>query len=518
VHYQSNIWFLTAWGNKLAADPEMLKAVCVDIEGKPIEVPWLTDLKQKLPNYWGCTNAPYYRKYLHDQALAAVSGPVAGLHIDDHCGTAACASYAGGCFCEHCKTRFRRYLKERYTPQQLAALGVPEADSFDYAEYVRGFARTRKEYIDRRFRIPLHMPFMDFQARAERQLVGEIRTACEAATGRPLSFSANCGLPWPLHLADYGHLDTLCGEIELRASAGRPSDTAHLAYKVADGVRRPLASTGSGWDWAWVGAQNKPGLAKTWVAESYAFGHRLMAPHHQWAYTPEKGSHWWDCRTEDFAPIYRFIASHRALFDGFEPISDVALVFNTPAAYRGQDRSADVAAHLAAANAQYRVVVAGGDWVEERLTARALRGAKRVIVASSGMPDPKQQAVVDATARSARLIRWDGPASCDGKLPQSVRVVGGTRVWAVLRRNPTTGEVAVHLLNRDYVLDRDSVRTTGPLTVTIDNSLIGRRAFRSATRYSIPDGPDAVSLRTERGRITIAVPSLDLWSIVLLRP
>jgi hypothetical protein len=519
VHSQGSMWFLTAWGDKLAEDPELLKSVCVDIEGKPIEVPWLTDLKQKLPNYWGCTNAPYYREYLRKQALAATNGPVAGLHIDDHCGTAACASYAGGCFCWHCMAGFREYLMAHYTMSELAALGVNNVATFDYAAYVRRFATTRKEYVARLREIPLYVPFMNFQARSESALVGEIGAICEKAAGRSLSLSANCGLPSPLHLADYAHLDTLCGEIDLNASAGKPSDTAHYAYRVADAVRRPLAATASGWDWSWVGEKNKPGLVKTWIAESYAFGHRLMTPHHQWAYTAEKGTHWWDGRPEDFAPLYRFVAAHRDLFDGFEAVSDIVLVYNTPAAYRGHDRSTEAAGHLAAHNAQYRVVVAGGDWVDERVSRSALRSAKRVIVASSEMPDAKQATVIAGIEREGRLIRWDGPASCADKLPESVRVEGAANVWAVVRRNAANGEIAVHLLNRDYMMEKDAVRATGPVTVTIDRALLGRRSYRAAVAYSVPNTePSAAPVRSEGPRLVVTAPSLDLWSIVLLKP
>ena len=246
VHFQSSIWFLTAWGDKLAKDPELLKSVCVDIEGKPIEVPWLTDHKRELPNYWGCTTAPYYRAYIIKQALDATKGDFAGLHIDDHCGTAACASYAGGCFCAHCIAGFREYLKAHYTKPQLAALGVTDVETFDYAAYVRTFAKDRQEYNNKRFSIPLFMPFVNFEMQGEASLVGEVRAEVEKALGRTVSLSANCGLPSPMHLGDYQHLDTVCGEIELRADTGKPSDVSHLAYKVADAIRRPLAATASG--------------------------------------------------------------------------------------------------------------------------------------------------------------------------------------------------------------------------------------------------------------------------------
>jgi len=517
VHFQSTFWFLTAWGDKLAQDPELLKAVCVDVEGKPIEVPWLTDHKRALPNYWGCTNAPYYREYLRKTALEVTEGDFDGCHIDDHCGTAACASYAGGCFCQHCRAGFRDYLKTNYTPEQLARLGVTDVDTLDYLTYAQTLAPTREEYKQKCQSIALYMPFMTYQARAEAALVGEIRDLVTRTRGRAMSFSANTCLPSPLHMADYPHLDTLCGEISLNAGAGKPSGVAHVAYKVAEGLDRPLASTASGWDWAWIAESNKPGLVKTWVAESYAFGARLMAPHHQWCYTQEKGSHWWDGKTEDFAPLYKWVSTHRDLFDGFETLADVTVIFNSQAAYRGQDKHDEIGAWLASHNVQYRIAVAGGEWVPARLDAQELDAAQRVIVSSCDLLDEAQLQALAKVERAGKLIPWDGPAAVEGRLPQSVKVEGADNVWAITRANAQSGRVAVHLLNRNYDLTQDKTVPTGPLQVSLNKSFVPAALCTQALLYSVPGGaPVEIEMKQEGDFLRLQVPSVDLWSLIVL--
>lgn len=520
VRFQGSIWFLTAWGDKLAEDPELLRAVCVDIEGKPIEVPWLTDHRQALPNYWGCTTSPYYREYCKQRALEAVQGAVTGLHIDDHAGTAACASWAGGCFCESCIVGFRDFLRRNYTPEQLSAMGVRDVATFDYTEYVRGYATTRQEYLNVRWSIPLFVPYVSFEIEGEASLVGEIREACEAAVGRSLFLSANTCLPNPVQLGDYQHLDTLCGETDLHAGAGRPVDSAHFPYKLAEGLGRPLAATASGGDWAWVSANGKPGLVKCWTAESYAFGQRLMAPHHQWCYTPEKGTHWWDGRTEDFAPLYRWVADHPALLDGFETVSDTVLVFNAPACFRGADASPEVAGWLASHNVQYRCAVAGGDWVGERLDRASLLAADRVIVSSREGLDDDQRATLDAVRQAGKLIEWSGPESLGGLLPPSVEVTGdGGSVWATVRRNAATGEVAVHLLGRAYDLASDSVPPLAHVRVSIARRLLGDARLASAVAYAVPAGePRSLDLATDDDRVSFELPELGMWSVVVLTP
>jgi len=514
VRFQGTMWFLTAWGDALAKDARLLQSVCVDIEGQPIEVPWLTDHKHALPNYWGCTNAPYYRAYLRQRALDAVQGGVDGLHIDDHAGTAACAGYAGGCFCPHCTAGFREFLRAHVPPNRLSTLGIDDIGSFDYGEYARRYAKTRQEYIERRWSIPLFSAFMNFQVGAEAGLVGDIRAECEQALGYAIGLSANCCIPEPLHLGDYMHLDTLCGEIGLHAAEGRPSSSAHLSYKVADAIQRPLAATASGWDWAWIAEHDKPGLVKTWVAESYAFGHRLMAPHHQWAYTSEKGTHWWDCRTEQFAPLYKFVATHPELFDGYEALHEAVLILNSPAYYRGKDRSPEAAAFLAEHNVQYRVVVAGGDWVPERIGLRELQGTP-TIVCTEELLDERQREVLAQLEELGDLVRWAEPQSWEARGPGLIEVTGAGHVWALVRRNDATGDVVVHLLNRDYGLEADDVRSTGPLIVGILTERLGTGSFSRVTLYNVPGLQQVrVTPRVEGGRVLVKVPGVGLWGIV----
>ena len=91
--------------------------------------------------------------------------------------------------------------------------------------------------------------------------------------------SANAGLLWPNHLADYRALDFFSAEIEHGAADLRLTDRPLFAYRLADAMGRPLAATASGQDWAFVKEHGRSGLVRGWIAASYAAGHSLMAPH-----------------------------------------------------------------------------------------------------------------------------------------------------------------------------------------------------------------------------------------------
>ena len=108
--------------------------------------------------------------------------------------------------------------------------------------------------------------------------MAELRALAARIAGHPVPMGANAGLLWGPHLADYQSLDLFSAEIPHRAEARRFSDDPLVAYRLADAVGRPLASTASGGDWAFIKEQNLPGLVQGWIALSYAAGHGLMAP------------------------------------------------------------------------------------------------------------------------------------------------------------------------------------------------------------------------------------------------
>lgn len=62
IRCTGSMWCLTAGAENLAKDPALHDAVAKDIEGKPIEVPWLFDhVYQGQKTWFGCTNHPAFR-------------------------------------------------------------------------------------------------------------------------------------------------------------------------------------------------------------------------------------------------------------------------------------------------------------------------------------------------------------------------------------------------------------------------------------------------------------------------
>ena len=535
VRYLPAAAFRTAFKRMIDFDPDhFMDSVCRTLDGEPILVPWLWDHKHKdgHPAYWFCTNAPGYRTYLMHQVKLCVSTPVEGLHIDDYNGTAG-TDWRGGCFCRHCMAAFQAYLRTNVSPERLKECGVESLDGFDYGQWLRAKG-IRVDDFRRRVNhsLPLGPEYVKFQYDASAAWVGRIRTYAEGLQGHPLMLSVNSSASSDKSLVIAPQLTFFCGEVHHGGDKGGiPAPYAIWNFKLADAVGKRQVSTGSGGDWAYIDALEKPGLVRTWIAQDYAFGHQLMCPHRQWAYTKTKGTHWYQSKPEDYAHIYRWIQRHADLFDGYEAAANVALVYSTLAHGAQRNGAKEASDWLAEHNVPFHVLLAGGGLVDVELTREQLDRYDAVVVCEPTRLDGAQQAALDGAAKQGKLVTWDaGDKAIDADklyrlVPGQITVAGAEHVMAVPRVKPGAPPV-VHLLSRNYDKNADEVSIQTTVTLVLDKSLFGGKVFRQATLYAPPaafdakspgaSDPLAVDVKADGHFTTVRIPSLRLWGIVKL--
>jgi hypothetical protein len=322
IRCTGSMWCLTPGAENIHKNPALRAACAVDIEGKPVEVPWLFDhTYEGTRTYFGCTNHPEFQSLCRQRVRKAMAGKADGLHVDDHLGTAGAAWWQGGGFCDYCMSAFRAYLKEHATREQLNTASVTDLEGFDYRALVREHAGTRAEYKKVQHRIPLMEMFLDFQAAAAAEHTRQLGLLAAEVTAKPVLLSANACIPNRAHEYVLKNLTHVVCEVNQNASAGTGKiDHAIEAYNLATRVRKPLAATASGWDWAYVKQQKCEELVRFWIALAYAHGQRFMVPHpkRQWCFNNELGTHWYAAPTEAYAPMYRFIRAQARWLDGFE--------------------------------------------------------------------------------------------------------------------------------------------------------------------------------------------------------
>jgi hypothetical protein len=485
------------------------QGLCRDIQGNPIKVPWLTDHQHKgIPFWWCCTNQPQFRQYLSERVVETVKKGAAGLHIDDHLGTAG-GLFAGACFCDRCVEGFRRYLAT-LPESEREKVGLHDLSTFDYRTYLLDWLKRqgdRKISIDKRPWYPL---WQTYHCREAARFMQELRELAAQTAQYSVPMSANAGLLWPLHLVDYKTLDFFSAEIEHGAAAQRFSDLPLMAYRLADAVGRPLTATASGQDWAYIKEHNLSGLVCGWIAAAYAAGNYVMAPHKQWCYTREKGTHWYAGPKEEFAPLYQFVRQHAQLFDGYETLADLGVILPHRSFLRDRERWFKLCSQLAAANLSYKLLLAGDELVDHPLSRDEIKATGALLLADQKDMTPSDRHILEAEGKMTLLFNSPEEAISAVKPAVCVSSPSSLRVLPRVKQ----GSAVIHLLNWDYDPARDRVRQVTHVKVIANLKILGLKGNVRCTLFA--PGKDSVNLRIDQG--AILVPELNQWAILLLEP
>lgn len=482
------------------------QGLCRDLEGKPYKVPWLTDHQHKgVPYWWCCTRQPLFRQYVTERVTDTLKAGAYGVHLDDHLGTAG-SLFTGGCFCDRCLAEFPAYLGA-LSKEELSRLEIPDPATFNFGPILKAWlAQKAGRKVQEH---PLWTHWRAYQLRDAASFMMELRALAARTAGRPVPMSANAGLLWPTHLSDYLAVDFFSAEIDHGASERRFLNSPLAAYRLADAVGRPLAATASGGDWAFIKEQNRPGLVQGWIALGYAAGNCLMTPVHQWCYTPAKGTHWYDGPKEKFAPLYRFVREHPALFDDYETYADLTVVFAHRTFCRDTAKVVKACNRLFATNLSYRIVLGGDEVVDHPLPAGLARDAQRLLVIEPKdfLPaDQKLLAAVPARRRQA------GVEQAIAEVNPAARLVRPAPVRLLPRVKKDSA--VVHLLNWNYDPASDTVPPLQDVRVQLRLRALG---VAGATRCRLyRPGTPPLSLPIAHGKVR--VPELGLWAILELQP
>ncbi len=534
IRYCSNIWMLTATSEILAADPSLRQAVCLDVNNHPIVPPWLRDRVHKgVPSYWGCTNHPRFRRHLRDQVTFAILAGAEGLHLDDHVGTAnvwfspAWLSLARlglvgppGCFCDFCMQGFRDYLGDKYSPDELREKDIDDAGSFDYHEMIRRVADDLQGFMKayERGEVPLMEDFLTFQLKAAARLVEELGGLAEKLRGKRIPVSANSSNLDPRHLVDSPYLECFVAEISHHAQEGRIPTRAIFAYKLADALGKPVAATADGGDWAHVKERNLTGLVKLWVVLSYAFGHRLMPPHNQWCYTHEKGTHWYKGPMKEYAPLYRFVRNNADIFDGYEALEQVGVIYSNLAYRQGERAVHDACRGLLRANVPFGLVLAGDDWLISRLAEEESSRFELIVVPEPTLLDGEQRRVIDKWVADGRAIPWVNEKNVLERVEPLTSLESASKVWMLPRKIPGRQDAPVvcHVVNWSYNASTDRMNRQSHVRVHVANKLFGRKKARNVTLLSPEREPTELSFEIRPDGISLTIPEVNLYGILRL--
>ncbi|MBN2328040.1 MAG: hypothetical protein JXR73_12880 [Candidatus Omnitrophica bacterium] len=513
MRYCGSVDFLVDFAGFIDYAPDdFMEAVCRDLEGAPLQVPWLWDHKHKgHPAYWFCFNHPTYQKYLLDQAERVCLAPVDGLHIDDYSGTSHCSEFNGGCFCPYCMEGFRGYLQKKYSDQELLDLGISSIQSFDYGQHLKNKGFTPDDFKRYRKEDPLRKHFQDFQNEQMKTRISAVYSHAENLRGKPLVRSVNSSASSPRTVIPSPIIDYFCGEIPQHASRQTVGAEPVFVYKMVEALGDRQTATASGHDWAWIKANEKPGLVRAWIAQTYAHGSVFMAPHRQWCYTQELGTHWWSGKPQDFAFLYRFVRANAHLLDEYISLSNLAAL---------------------CANSDFNAMKQCSTALTDANIPHDLLYTPEANLAPKNAPlENKYQAVlVSSNAKSqadwlkdsgVQIIEWDGLPSIPQAFQQWIVTNKPDYVRVSLRYKPEQPDAPLvcHVLNQNYQPDADSI-APGDITVAIAQPLLshgGKSQISRAIIHEPNKESRTVDVQSSDSAVSFSIDQIGLWAIVELQ-
>lgn len=518
---------------RLMEDPGLREAACLDFNLRPITPGWQAGRNHKgFPLTLFCSNHPRYRAFIrHLMFMYFETGPD-GVFVDDSGGTPV--SYkSGGCFCPYCMTRFRGYLRDKYTPAQWLALKLGDLDAFDYREVVRQHAADAAELTAARKRqeIPLDADFADFLRISDAELFQSLHSMADRQSGRHVLMSWDNFNFGSSRLAYYPTIDVLAPELTFRnfTSGHRTGDADYppgivLLNRLSDALGKWYSPIPAPPTWTVVKAGNLTGMVRLWIAATYANGGLPRYPRRGWCKMGKGGEiEWYDAPKAEFEPLYDFVRTHRDLLDGYENIAQVGVL--------SSEQSADisgpagvpirhVAESLVDLNMPFGVLLAGDRFLPQRLSPDDVRRFELILVPAATKLDAAQQQVVNGWLRSGAAFAVspadEVSAQLAGRVSPLVALESKHDVRLFPRAIPgnQAAPIVCHLVNWAYDGATNQTPAQKDIRVRLRSALTGGAQVTKIIYHSVGRPAQSLPFTIRDGAVQVTVPDLELWGVL----
>ena len=550
IDWVSRIEWDVIWDGMITKYPDTYEQAMVKrLDGSNLEIDWFAG------HYFFSTHEPLFREYVEWQIRDVAfygddtgPGTVDAILFDSQQTTPA-HYYWGGDFSDGCMANFNTWLTENYTTSELAALGIPDINTFHYGDFLKALGYTAMQYESETVNIPNDIElnneyrhflqdwnntylaelvkFTDNIAQQKGYPYQEGIGYIEVGTSSPLLDPYWNGIRMPFN----DEFDFYVQEFNHRASDLTVSSDVMLMYKLAEAIDKPLALTAQPFpDWNYM--VDNPGavdLVRSWIAQAYANGATFMTPEHMWSYQGAL-QRYYDPAVGDYDYLYAWIGEKSFLLDGFESVAKVGLVYSHNAYRESQYDDFDVfaaAAGLMEQNIPYKLLIAGDDWWPKYLTDVDQSSAMddfSVIVKTdfNGMPLDTAQAD-KLGSYGTKVVTWPDTASIYSLLPEEMSVdVAQVALFprdnAELNAGMNNAPRIMHLVNRDFNAGTASINPKSNLTVTVNDSLFAgvSAGFVGAAYSQAGQATVHLNVSYSNGVTTVTVPSLTSWGIIEL--
>lgn len=495
---------------------------CIKLDGTPYIVPDALNKTYKgHPAYWFCTNSDKFLEYLHQRMTRAFSANVAGFTLDDPQGPVGLTLFHDGCYCSSCSAKFKMYLMVKYTPRQLAGMGISNIAHFDLKAFHAAYANTPFQ------RRPLFNDYLQFQLHSIGNYIRNIMEFARQKNG-PSTLRAVNDPPYSRFAPFFANsLDYFSSETIMNASLETVMESkAMFAFKIASALGKPVAIMGTGEDNLFLKTHDAAGMLRAWISEAYANGHYFMAPVEYWTYSKVAGSgSYKPTDRTPYSSLYGFIKENRELFDGYTNLAKLVIVISY-ADLVGQplvqEKLIGAAEKL---NVPFDILLSCRDTADMRLSNDALKNYSHIMFSKTASIDNlPQEFLQSGSVTGFKIIR-----NIEDAKPLQINVPGQSNVSVFLRNK--SGRLVVHVLNKDYSLARDACAPKKNVSLRIPKMYLDGTT-KNITYYAPPalspksgvhnrslGNAERLTLRgvMQGDQLVVTIPNLDLWGIIEIR-
>ena len=508
------------WMIDFMDDPESYWAK--DLNGNNIN--WTNNRYKGHTHSWQSHHGPDFLAWLKYQVDRMTLAPVTHMMFDSQTSATRTVHWLAGDFSIHSMNGFRAYMKEKYSIQELRAMGINDINSFNYRRFLldRGFtARTyRNRAISIEGNIPLYKDFVYFQRQSLNEVMEELFAYVD--TIRPgIAVGATTNLIEPRGFVFSDRMTYLAGEY------GHPHDAATsppfepiLHYKAAESLDKTLIYFPYPDAFKALQDRDAPRQSRAWIAQAYAMGSIFTIPGTVWV-----GSGTWNTGWKNHADIYELVHDHSELFDDYKAVSNVAMAYSVYASLlvRGMQGSAkanETLAYLMKENISFDLKIFGDPDRPIAPTKEELEPYD-VIVHDSDIQYLTEEQNKILNANGSKVVSVENPNGIASLLSWKIDVLreGEVRnelISALPRASKDkAAPYVLHLINRKYNPSIDNAQTHRGISVKIPSTVFNSTTIEGAKLHLPGKASVDLSFKIESGIMTLDIGTFeDCWGIV----
>lgn len=579
LKYVAALGPITTSGVVFNQRPELLEAICLNINGDKIQLEWYP-ISPSEPFYWGCTNNPTWQDYLKEVIHRAIDAGADGIHIDEIYGTEHAIWRSRGCFCITCMDGFRAFMRSRYSNEELLIrFGIANVDSFNYRQYLIDNHAVDIWKGERPWEAPLFNEYHSYQneavQRVMKALISQTRQYALDTYSREISFSANINDLNPSGLKFTDELDIFILEFYKGIGyppVGKATSVLKLAHSLDNksGILMTAINTNADL----LKRAKTSNLMKIYIAEAYAALGSFMIPYNIYALDEEIGTSpgSFSADITSISPYYKFIMNHSTFYENLKSIAKVGVIFPYsisawPNSFHGTCYA------LSDLNIQYDGIFAGDNhYLQRPLNIEVLSRYEVLILSrSESILETDFNTLLTYLDQGGKIIGWgrleiideDGNQIINATLEsfkspgyhsygqgvfyylhadmgldyltnrtfdtisvfanaldslltnRVIRTPYSTSTNVFAYMNPKNEDIFLHCINYDYDIDTDEINQRDSIEISIN--VLDATKYTSAFVAS-PDFPSLIKLpiETTENSINLTIPTLNIYDVVYL--